>query len=153
MGDNRFAVASKKTFSIQDVRTVDKKQNGCGWNDTGKAYTIDTHATQGVAHFPKLFDAFNNQVTHNVSKTLDTGQDYQHVPVLWNVMTARRLTPIECERLQGFPDNYTNIPWRKKSEAPDAARYKAIGNSMAVPVMRWIGNRLESVADSVDNVS
>ena len=52
---------------------------------------------------------------------------------------VRRLTPIECERLQGFPDNYTNI----KSNCPDGPRYKALGNSMAVPVMRWIGERIK----------
>jgi len=57
-------------------------------------------------------------------------------------MQVRRLTPVECERLQGFPDGYTNIPWRKKPEAPDGPRYKALGNSMAVPVMRWIGERI-----------
>jgi DNA (cytosine-5)-methyltransferase 1 len=57
-------------------------------------------------------------------------------------MAVRRLTPIECERLQGFPDNYTNIPWRKSDESPDGPRYKALGNSMAVPVMAWIGQRI-----------
>ena len=57
-------------------------------------------------------------------------------------MQVRRLTPVECERLQGFPDNHTNIPWRGKAEAPDGPRYKALGNSMAVPVMRWIGERI-----------
>ena len=57
---------------------------------------------------------------------------------------VRRLTPTECERLQGFPDNYTLIPWRNKpaEQCPDAPRYMAIGNSMAVPVMRWIGRRI-----------
>ena len=60
-------------------------------------------------------------------------------------MQVRRLTPVECERLQGFPDNYTNIPWRKKPESPDGPRYKALGNSMAVPVMRWIGKRIAKV--------
>ena len=59
------------------------------------------------------------------------------------VTSFRRLTPVECERLQGFPDNYTNIPWRKEEEAPDGPRYKALGNSMAVPVMHWIGNRIK----------
>lgn len=58
-------------------------------------------------------------------------------------LSVRRLTPMECERLQGFPDGYTNIPWRKKSESPDGPRYKALGNSMAVPCMRWIGNRIK----------
>ena len=62
-----------------------------------------------------------------------------------NDMAVRRLTPVECERLQGFPDNYTNIPWNKKEESPDGQRYKAMGNSMAVPVMRWIGQRIEKV--------
>lgn len=58
-----------------------------------------------------------------------------------NPMLVRRLTPLECERLQGFPDGHTLIGWKGKpaEECPDGPRYKAIGNSMAVPVMRWIG--------------
>lgn len=62
-------------------------------------------------------------------------------------ITVRRLTPTECERLQGFPDGYTKISWRKKAaeNCPDGLRYKALGNSMAVPVMRWIGKRIQSV--------
>jgi DNA (cytosine-5)-methyltransferase 1 len=59
-------------------------------------------------------------------------------------MTVRRLTPRECERLQGFPDDYTLIPWRKKAadDCPDGPRYKALGNSMAVNCMEWIGERI-----------
>jgi len=59
---------------------------------------------------------------------------------------VRRLTPRECERLQGFPDDYTRIAWRGKSaeSCPDSPRYKALGNSMAVPVMRWIGQRIDT---------
>ncbi|HCI6440605.1 TPA: phage N-6-adenine-methyltransferase [Klebsiella pneumoniae] len=59
-------------------------------------------------------------------------------------MQVRRLMPVECERLQGFPDNHTLISWRGKeaTECPDGPRYRAIGNSMAVPVMRWIGERI-----------
>ena len=62
-------------------------------------------------------------------------------------MAVRRLTPTECERLQGFPDGYTAIPWRGKTvdNCPDGPRYKALGNSMAVPVMRWIGERIDTV--------
>lgn len=62
-------------------------------------------------------------------------------------MAVRRLTPMECERLQGFPDGWTRIPYRGKpaEECPDGPRYKAIGNSMAVPVMRWIGERIAMV--------
>jgi len=60
---------------------------------------------------------------------------------------VRRLTPIECERLQGFPDDFTRIPYRNKpaEQCPDGPRYKALGNSMAVPVMRWIGERIQMV--------
>ena len=59
---------------------------------------------------------------------------------------VRRLTPTECERLQGFPDGWTKIPYKGKpaEDCPDGPRYKAIGNSMAVPVMMWIGRRLEA---------
>ena len=62
---------------------------------------------------------------------------------------VRRLTPLECERLQGFPDHHTRIPWRGKpaEDCPDGLRYRAIGNSMAVPVMRWIGERIQAVAN------
>lgn len=60
---------------------------------------------------------------------------------------VRRLTPTECERLQGFPDGYTQVPYRNK-EAADGPRYKALGNSMAVPVMRWIGERIALVASA-----
>jgi DNA (cytosine-5)-methyltransferase 1 len=91
-------------------------------------------------------------------------------PALLTSMAVRRLTPVECERLQGFPDNYTNIPWRTYQEAqrkgvsyesllaelgmtlrgpsietcPHGPRYKALGNSWAVPVARWIGQRIQS---------
>jgi len=72
--------------------------------------------------------------------------------VIQQSMTVRRLTPIECERLQGFPDNYTQIAYGKKTDAdcPIGPRYKALGNSMAVPVMRWIGERInEKEGDTI----
>lgn len=61
-----------------------------------------------------------------------------------SVSAVRRLTPTECERLQGFPDGYTAIPWRGKpaEQCPDGPRYRALGNCMAVPVMRWIGEQI-----------
>ena len=64
---------------------------------------------------------------------------------------VRRLTPRECERLQGFPDDYTLITFRGKPAA-DGPRYKALGNSMAVPVMRWIGERIDRVAELLRRV-
>lgn len=62
---------------------------------------------------------------------------------------VRRLTSVECERLQGFPDGFTAIPWRGKpaDQCPDGPRYKALGNSMAVPVMAWIGERIQKVEE------
>ena len=65
-------------------------------------------------------------------------------------MKVRRLTPRECERLQGFPDDWTRIQWKgkKPEECPDGHRYKAMGNSMAVPVMRWIGQQIKQVEES-----
>lgn len=78
-------------------------------------------------------------------------QDYSYTitttgpHAVYNVGKPRRLMPIECERLQGFPDTYTQIPYRNKSaqDCPDGPRYAALGNSMAVPVMNWIGKRIE----------
>ncbi|WP_150538873.1 DNA cytosine methyltransferase [Actinobacillus vicugnae] len=66
------------------------------------------------------------------------------VHAVCNQYILRKLTPKECERLQGFPDDYTKIPYRNKTakDCPDSPRYKAIGNSMAVPVMKWIGERV-----------
>jgi DNA (cytosine-5)-methyltransferase 1 len=109
----------------------------------------ETHGHEPVVMQPMGFDAYNNAPTGDVAKTLDTGIDYHHVPnVLVPAMAVRRLTPVECERLQGFPDGYTAIPWRKKpvSECPDGPRYKALGNSWAVPVVAWIGRRIAKEA-------
>ena len=58
---------------------------------------------------------------------------------------VRRLTPLECERLMGFPDGYTAIPYRSQPCASDGPRYKALGNSMVVPVMAWLGRRIALV--------
>lgn len=71
-------------------------------------------------------------------------------PIASGRMVVRRLMPVECERLQGFPDEWTRIPWRGRpaEECPDGPRYKAIGNSMAVPVMRWLGERI-AMADEI----
>jgi len=69
------------------------------------------------------------------------GGDKAHAMVNTSV---RRLTPTECERLQGFPDGFTAIPYKGKPAA-DGPRYKALGNSMAVPCMRWIGERIAMV--------
>lgn len=81
--------------------------------------------------------------TGDVAACLNTASDPNQIALLqsWRV---RRLMPVECERLQGFPDGYTAISYRGK-EAADGPRYKALGNSMAVNVMRWIGTRIDMV--------
>lgn len=172
-------------YAIQEravCENPDAGPDGIGVRADDAAYTLEARTTpQAVAYEPPIgFDAYNNDVTGDVSKTVDTGQDYHHVPIAfqptadcltaaygtkWNgnasatngslfaqqQSTVRRLTPVECERLQGFPDNFTAIPWRKKGaeDCPDGPRYKALGNSMAVPVMRWIGERIRLVDDFV----
>jgi DNA (cytosine-5)-methyltransferase 1 len=81
------------------------------------------------------------EVCPTVTSRWGTGGN--NVPLSMQQMAVRRLTPTECERLQGFPDGYTNIPWRKAADSPDGPRYKALGNSWAVPVVRWIGKRIQ----------
>ena len=176
--------------AIQDVRGTDKAQNGRGWNDDGTAYTLDTHATQGVAICGAFFagqgakagsiaystdvaptlkasDSGTNRTpsvhinTHpavaftteqtpkfsddcalTLTKQSPTGGG--QIQSVMSAMQVRRLTPVECERLMGFPDGYTAIPWRNKpaSECPDGPRYRALGNSWAVPVAAWIARRI-----------
>ena len=84
----------------------------------------------------------------NLSYTLDTAG----VHGVCIRSFARKLTPLECERLMGFPDNWTRISWRGKppEECPDQHRYRACGNSMCVNVMRWIGNRIDMVDKGID---
>ena len=93
---------------------------------------------------PIGFDVYNQALTGDIAKTIDTGRDYSRVPNVLQHMAVRRLTAVECERLQGFPDNYTDIKTKNKP-TPDGPRYKSLGNSMAVPVMRWIGERIQKV--------
>ena len=91
-------------------------------------------------------DLYNGAITGDVASTMSThGSDGSGTgPTVMQQMAVRRLTPKECERLQGFPDNYTDIQPKGKS-TPDGPRYKALGNSMAVPVMAWIGKRIQEV--------
>lgn len=100
---------------------------------------------QAVAFRPQNFgNEGGGYAEAEVSNTLDAiqGSKQRHVAV--QSMQVRRLTPVECERLRGFPDDYTLITVRGKPAA-DGPRYKALGNSMAVPVMAWIGERIAAV--------
>lgn len=88
--------------------------------------------------------ANGSNLSYGVSQGLSSDEQ---PPAVSNGSAVRRLTPTECERLQGFPDGYTLIPWRGKAadQCPDGPRYKALGNSMAVPCMAWIGQRIAAV--------
>lgn len=84
-----------------------------------------------------------------IAKQVTYDMKQHHNPQPSDSMAVRRLTPNECYRLQGFPDNWGRIPWKGKpaEECPDGPQYKAAGNSMAVPCMFWIGNRIAEYED------
>ena len=104
--------------------------------DTSNTPAVATHSVAGTMLSRNASGGFSNSIDHAAAGYMAM-QD----------MKVRRLTPKECERLQGFPDNFTQIPYRNKNaeQCPDGPRYKALGNSMAVPVMRWIGERIEKI--------
>ena len=103
--------------------------------------TLDTSCSKAVCIAD---DNANAAVDVDVAGTIKVGGSAPIVSCCRPGVAVRRLTPTECERLQGFPDGWTRIPYRGKpaEECPDGPRYKALGNSMAVPVMRWIGDRI-----------
>ena len=133
-------------------------RQGVGVGEEGDpAHTITSAFVHGVAQPVGAFNiapgkgALKDDIhitDATVTKTLDASGSnpamHQGGAAIIQSMAVRRLTPVECERLQGFPDGYTNIPWRGKPEAPDGPRYKALGNSWAVPNVRWIGARIDN---------
>ena len=121
---------------------------GAGIRTDGAAYTLMVRTVPQAVAFTCSEQANGFAWERDVYGSLtaqipnDSSNIQQGVRIGWRV---RRLTPTECERLQGFPDGYTDIPYRGKPGAPDGPRYKALGNSMAVNAMRWIGRRIEMV--------
>jgi len=110
--------------------------------------SINVCVTGDRTHAPAIhFDVYNHKTTGDACGIVREQHGTNMNAVLQPSMSVRRLTPTECERLQGFPDGWTAIPWKNKpvSECPDGPRYRALGNSMAVNVMRWIGRRIELV--------
>jgi DNA (cytosine-5)-methyltransferase 1 len=134
MGDNQTAVAMAVDVYNQaiDGDVTATLTEACGGTNTSgpKVIAPTLTASNNPSRSPQ-----STEVTNQVASVYAAS------------MAVRRLTPIECERLQGFPDNHTMIPWRKKpaEDCPDGPRYKAMGNSMAVPVMNWIGKRIQMV--------
>lgn len=113
------------------------------------SFTLTANMGTGGGHVPMISDP---KPTRNKVGTL-CARDFKGPSREWvnqgkfipHMGKVRKLTPIECERLQGFPDNYTRISWNGKDEdnCPVSPRYKTLGNSMAVPVMRWLGERID----------
>ena len=136
--------------------------SGMGVSESGVMYTQTAGDVHAVAYAePMGIDQYNGDVTGKASSTLgvncgmSTGRNgvIEKAEVTSQISTqatVRRLLPVECERLMGFPDNHTRIAWKGKSEedCPDAPRYKACGNSMAVNCMMWLGERIDAVEKS-----
>ena len=123
------------------IRTANTNANGHGIAED-VTHTIDQAQGQAVAI------GWSEELTahRELAGTIQYGgQGGRHDGVMTQ-MQVRRLTPTECERLQGFPDGYTDIKPKGKP-TPDGPRYKALGNSMAVPVMAWIGKRIQAMED------
>ena len=118
----------------------------------GQEIPCDTSGGIGAESVIALLDQGGSfmQVQYNMTGTILASEAAHPVIVLYkynNELVLRHLTPLEDERLQGFPDNWTKVPYNGKplEKCPDRPRYKAVGNSMAVPVMRWIGERIQYI--------
>lgn len=135
--DMRNAIGKPK-YDKKDQQGVGFGVSGRLWDESGVNPTLNQSMSGGIigSSNQELFSQNANGLVMCVANT--SSKVYHHAFV-------RRLLPVECERLMGFPDNWTRIPWRSKpeEECPDSHRYKACGNSMCVNVMRWIGMRIE----------
>lgn len=126
----------------------DDPRAGIGIGQDGDPmFTLQAGAQHGVAQAVSLRGRNGGgtaELGGDVQNALRASQGGGDKPHVLAQMAVRRLTPRECEALQGFPPDYTAIPWRGKpaDQCPDGPRYKALGNFMAVPVMRWIGHRI-----------
>jgi DNA (cytosine-5)-methyltransferase 1 len=135
--------------------TLTVQPAGCYWDGGQLTQTLDAVLHKGQTmpeknRFPAVLQpavCATGEVTHTLKADgfdgSEDGTGRGQPIVAQPTLAVRRLTPRECERLQGFPDDHTMVPYRGKP-AVDGPRYKALGNSMAVPVMRWIGRRIAS---------
>ena len=148
---DQWLFEDKKTI-VLDRASFNQGQNAQYEPKIEESNTTPTLVARGPhAVFPVAVDMYNMSINDKTSQTLSSSaSDINHTGGTIQNARVRRLTPVECERLQGFPDNFSNIPYRKKEESPDGPRYKALGNSMAVPVMAWIGQRIQEVTDIIN---
>jgi DNA (cytosine-5)-methyltransferase 1 len=127
-----------RDVGIEVSPTLRSGGNG-GYPNHAVAYSIREDAGANT------FSATPLAVTPALQALRPSVQSHHAQTFIADLARVRRLTPTECERLQGFPDGFTNVPWRKKDTSPEGLRYKALGNSMAVPVMQWIGDGIDLV--------
>jgi DNA (cytosine-5)-methyltransferase 1 len=137
------------TIAIQE-RAISENHNagpdGAGVRDDGASYTLEARSVcQAVAFDTTQVTSKGNYSNPKPGDPCHPLAAGAHPPAIATTWAVRRLTPTECERLQGFPDGFTDVPWRGKDHAPDGRRYKALGNSFAVNVVQWIGRRIEMV--------
>jgi DNA (cytosine-5)-methyltransferase 1 len=120
---------------------------GLGIGNPGEPQNTLTKTHSHAVAQPMAFDWQSGGDMRGMNLQEKTQLQRCQTPAVMHSMSIRRLTPKECERLQGFPDDWTKIPYRNKEadQCPDGPRYKACGNSMAVPVMRWIGERINLI--------
>lgn len=139
---------SVDTFIAHTLRAegFDASEDGTGRSTplVPVAFAIGSHAGCADGDQTNRSHASGGPVGSNISEELAYSLRAGRGQSVASAMAVRRLTPTECERLQGFPDGYTDIHPRGKP-TPDGPRYKALGNSMAVPVMAWIGRRIEFI--------
>jgi hypothetical protein len=147
-GDPMFTLQATKphAVAVAMINMQGSKGNAVAQAD-GPSYTLNAMHGHDVHAVGVPVYEITGTLSSRATAAGGLGTDFEVAGGLQpqGTMAVRRLLPVECERLQGFPDDWTNIPWRGKP-APDGPRYKAMGNSMAVPVMRWIGQRLDRVA-------
>jgi site-specific DNA-cytosine methylase len=140
-----FDVYNHKTTG--DVTGVLREQHGTNMNAVLQPSMAVRRLTPTLSFKAGQSEAAGSTfVTEEFAPTLQAQNNGSTAtPAVLHQMAVRRLTPEECERLQGFPDNHTRIPWKGKpaSDCPDGPRYRALGNSMAVPVIAWIGRKIE----------
>jgi DNA (cytosine-5)-methyltransferase 1 len=147
--DGSYANGGGQVAVVFDTTQITSKTNRC----QPKAGD-PCHPLAAGAHAPAVaFQASQSgmRLGGDVHPTLDgnNGSRRHHGAMIGSAV--RRLLPVECEKLQGFPPGYTAIPWRGRpaEECPDGPRYRVLGNSMAVPVMRWIGKRIDTVESAL----
>ena len=147
----RFSPPENSMICIENpiaLQTGHTKQNGSGFKSDGAMYSLTASDRYAVMCFePNTPDGHARVVKDGISPTLNAMTGGNRQPCVMTEQKIRRLTVIEAERLQGFPDNYTQIPYRDKpkEEAPQSKRYEAVGRAMSINVMEWLGTRINMV--------